>query len=383
MAKKIKGVTCITRNGSTYWYARVDGERVYCGKGDKGYKLAVAARSKYVAKRYENREMAAGLKVRRAEFKTVQDLSNWYMELPTVQQQAGYQRKVIACSHLLKFFGRMALVQVEADDLERYREARKSKGAADGTVNVELAALSAMYHLARKRKKIPSEFMPGEFVMVNDRNPRRIILENEFETLVEHAGDDFADVLICGHESGMRSGEICNLRARQVHLDLPHISGQLVDYIDLGIFDTKTGTRRTVPVSARLKGVLERRLQGLAPEDHVFTYTGRTGLVKTFYPAMISEKMRYSCSRAKIVYGDNPVNEKGERIGIVFHCLRHTRTTRWVEMGFSDEIIRRATGHRSLEAYQQYVKLDPAAVMRLVENRHTNDIKSLQGLAGS
>jgi hypothetical protein len=58
---------------------------------------------------------------------------------------------------------------------------------------------------------------------------------------------------------------------------------------------------------------------------------------------------------------------RGERIGIVFHCLRQTRTTEWVKRGFSDEIIRRATGNRSLEAYQQYVKLDPAAVMRLVE----------------
>jgi hypothetical protein len=56
---------------------------------------------------------------------------------------------------------------------------------------------------------------------------------------------------------------------------------------------------------------------------------------------------------------------------------------RWVEMGFFDDIIRRPTVHRSLEPYQQYVKLDPAAVMRLVDNRQTNDIKFLQSLAGS
>ncbi len=383
MAKKMKGVTFIKRKVTIYWYARVDGRRVYCGKDDKGYKVAVAARSKHVAKLYENREMAAGLKVKRTEFRTIQDLSNWYMELPTVQQQAAYQRKVIACSHLLKYLGRMALAQVEADDLERYREARKSKGAADGTVNVELAALSAMYNLAKKRKKIPAEFMPGEFVMVNGSNPRRIILEDEFKTLLKHADNDFRDVLICGYESGMRSGEISNLRASQVYLDLPHISGQMVDYIDLGIFDTKTGTRRTVPVSEGLKEVLERRLQGLAPEDHVFTYTGRNGQVKIYYPAMTSERMRYACKKATIVYGDNAVNEKGERIGIVFHCLRHTRTTKWVEMGFSDEIIRRATGHKSLEAYQQYVKLDPSAVMRLVAKRHTDDIKSSRTQAAS
>ena len=54
-------------------------------------------------------------------------------------------------------------------------------------------------------------------------------------------------------------------------------------------------------------------------------------------------------------------------------------------MGFSDEIIRRATGHKSLDAYQKYVKLEPQSVMRLVENsdnlkRHTDDIKSSQSL---
>ena len=61
---------------------------------------------------------------------------------------------------------------------------------------------------------------------------------------------------------------------------------------------------------------------------------------------------------------------RGRRIGIVFHCFRHTRTTEWVKMGFSDEIIRRATGHKSLEAYRNYVKLDPYAVMRLVEEKN-------------
>lgn len=37
---KIKGVF----QQGVYWYARVDGKRVYCcGKGDKGYRRAVAS----------------------------------------------------------------------------------------------------------------------------------------------------------------------------------------------------------------------------------------------------------------------------------------------------------------------------------------------------
>ncbi len=159
-----------------------------------------------------------------------------------------------------------------------------------------------------------------------------------------------------------------------------------MDYIDLGIFDTKNGTRRTVPVSARLKEVLERRIDNLGPEDYVFTdhKGGKYTNVRT------AGKMRCLCKRAKVLYGDKLLNQKGERIGIVFHCFRHTRTTTWVEMGYSDEIIRRATGHKTLEAYQQYIKLDPSAVMRLVEGqtelasmkRHTNGIKSAQSLTG-
>jgi len=35
----------------------------------------------------------------------------------------------------------------------------------------------------------------------------------------------------------------------------------------------------------------------------------------------------------------------------------------------SDKIIRRAAGHKSLGAYQQYIRLDATSVMRLVENR--------------
>jgi integrase len=82
----------------------------------------------------------------------------------------------------------------------------------------------------------------------------------------------------------------------------------------------------------------------------------------------VTAKMMHLCKRAKIPYGDKRLNHKGEKEGIVFHCLRHTRTSMWVEMGLSDEIIRRATGHKSLEAYRAYVELDPAAIMRLADN---------------
>ncbi|MFP3870565.1 MAG: hypothetical protein ACLFVT_06775 [Syntrophobacteria bacterium] len=85
--------------------------------------------------------------------------------------------------------------------------------------------------------------------------------------------------------------------------------------------------------------------------------------------------MRYRCQGAALPHGDNALNEKGERIGIVFHCLRHTRTSKWIELGFSDEIIRRATGHKSLEAYKSYVHLDAGTVMTLVAEEPGTSIR--------
>ena len=369
--KKIKGVTC--KNG--YWYARIDGVLKYCGKGDKGFNLAKIARMNWEVKRYENREVNAGLKVKKAGLKKFIDLSNWYMELPMIQEQKIYERKLPASANLIKYFGNKRVNQIEGDDQERYRVHRKAQGVMDGTIDLEIQLMSAMYHLALKRKKITINAMPGEFVKKEYVNPRRILTELEFKKLLDHAAPDFKDVLICGYESAMRSSEICNITASQVHLGIKHISGTVLDYIDLGIFDTKTGARRTIPVSRNLKEVLKRRIKNLNPDDYVFSNKGQR-----YYKALITTQMKTSCEKAGIVYGDKPVNRKGERIGIVFHCLRHTRTTRWVEAGFSDEIVRRATGHKSLDAYQNYIKLDPYAVMRLVENTETdkNGTKSAQ-----
>jgi integrase len=373
---KIKGVTSQQRNGVIYWYARINGKRAYCGKDQEGYDLAVAARGEQEKQKTISRMMGAGLeddvrkmKVLQAEFKNVKALANWYMtELPTVQALKSYKRKTYAAKHLLEYFGDKSLRSVEADDIERYRSRREIQGASSGTIDAEVSLLRTMYNLALKRKKIHVDCMPGEFVIENKRNPRPVITKEQYEELVKNAADeDFRDVLVCGYESAMRSSEIVGLRARQVHLDQIRIVNggkRVVSYIDLGIFDTKTGARRTVPVSNELKEVLNRRLNGLGPDDYVFTYKGkkyRDGIV-------ISQKMMTTCRRAQIPYGDKVLNEKGERVGIVFHCLRHSRTSLWVEAGFSDEIIRRATGHASLEAYRAYVKLDPAVVMRLVED---------------
>ncbi|MBW2470338.1 MAG: site-specific integrase, partial [Deltaproteobacteria bacterium] len=373
--KSMKGVSCAVKGSTEYWYARIDGNKKYCGIGEKGKKIAIAAKAKEITRKYENKEVNAGLKVKKVEFKNFTKLCNWYMQQPSIQEQAGYKRKVSGCKHLISYFGNRGINQIEGTDQEKYRTHRKQQGAKDGTINLEIEILSAAYNMALKDKKIQFSDKPGRFVFKFSHNPRRKVTEEEYTNLLINAEPDLRDLIIAGYESAMRSGELCNLTANKVHLDIKHISGKTVDYIDLGIFDAKNKTRRTVPVSEEFKIVLQRRLKGLDTDDLVFTKEGRK-----WSRNKIALEMAELCKKAEIPYGDNVLNKRGERIGIVFHCFRHTRITRWVEMGFSDEIIRRASGHKDLKAYRNYVKLDPVAVMRLVRN---NEFKTGRAISVS
>jgi integrase len=364
MAKsEMKGVT----SRGNYWYARIDGKKKYCGIGEKGRELAEAARAKHIAKSYETRELSVGLKVERVKLKTFEDLSKWYLSRPQTQRLKSYQNKTILVTHLKRHFQGKALAEIEVDLLEDYRVARELEGAATYSINTEISLIRAMYRLAVKRKKIPRDLLPGEFPQVRGKKaapPRRVITETELERLLEVADEDFKNVVICGYETAMRSAEIANLRAKEVYLDVAHISGAKLDYLE--VEDVKNGEIKTPPVSLRLKEVLKRRLQGLAPGDRVFTEAGLP-----YHTTLISHRMKKYCELAGVPYGDKLLDEDGNRQGVVFHSLRHSRTTRWVEEGWSDQIIMKATGHKSLEVYQGYVHLDASSVMRLVERDKT------------
>jgi integrase len=370
----MKGVTSRKAGNSIFWYARVNDEKVYCGKGKKGRKIAEAARAKYVSERYEKREVAVGLNVARVQLKTFEELSKWYLSRPQTKRLKSYQNKAILAAHLGRHLQDKPLSEIDVDLLEDYREVREMEGAATHSINNEISLIRAMFNLATKRKKIPRELVPGEFPQVRGDKaapPRRVISEEEFERLLEAADQDFADVLVCGYETSLRSREIADLRVKDVRLDVPHISGDKLDY--LAVTDIKNGKTKTPPVSPELKEVLLRRLKGLAPGDRVFTEAGLP-----YYTTLISHRMKKYCELAGVPYGDKVLDESGNRVGVVFHSLRHTRTTIWVEEGWSDQIIMKATGHKSLEVFRGYVHLTAASVMRLVSQRDKTGTKSPQ-----
>ncbi len=69
--------------------------------------------------------------------------------------------------------------------------------------------------------------------------------------------------------------------------------------------------------------MIERRLNGLEPDDRIFSYKGRK-----WYDYTIASKLREACEKADIPYGDKNFDKKGNRIGIAFHYFRHHADSR-------------------------------------------------------
>ena len=76
------------------------------------------------------------------------------------------------------------------------------------------------------------------------------------------------------------------------------------------------------------------------------------------------------------------MTRKVQRRGLSFIACAIPGPQNGLKWAFQMKSLEGATGHKSLEAYQQYVKLDPSAVMRLVETkRYKNGIKTAESVA--
>ena len=382
MAKKMKGVTCIARNGATYWYARVNGKRQYIGKGNKGKKDALEARHKWEYERLQAKRQGIGLETRTTQFRRFIDMMNWYMELPSTQKKPRtYQRLVYCSKHLAKHFGKRPVTRIEAIDLENYREKRKVEGGSDSSVDLEVGLMSMAYNKAKQNKLIPMEAGPGKFEKLNICNPRRPITDEEYAKILKAAENDpeFKDVIICAYETSMRGAEIAKLKVSDVRFGevLAEVPRRITaDYLEVeDIKSRKTPKdRKAVPISDELAKVLKRRMKGLKPTDLIFTDNGEPWRSDN---GMMSRRFKNICEKAGVFYSIHKqyTNSQGRPIsGIDFHCLRVTRITKWAEL-YNDSLVRLASGHKKPEVYRErYCKPSAAAVMTLV-GKPQNDIQ--------
>ena len=201
---------------------------------------------------------------------------------------------------------------------------------------------------------------------------------NEYEAILSHSEGHLKDILIMGYWTGMRKGEIINLKWDRVDLK--------TRMIHLKAEDTKEGKRtgkgKSIPISKDVYKVLtrdNRHIRSIETDNHVFLYNGRS-IKQRFETAL-----KTACDRAGIQWGRNQEN------GFIFHDLRHTFVTDMRKAGVSKSVRMSITGHSIRDMDDRYNKIDNAdkheAIRKLeafrnvdhsVDQAHRQKAKTLQ-----
>ena len=230
--------------------------------------------------------------------------------------------------HLQPFFGSLRAVQVTSSLLNTYVDRRQVEGAANGTINRELAALKRMFNLGRRATPPKVIFVPA-FPRLAENNVRQGFLEDaQYEKLLKSCMELWFQALVeMGATYGWRIGELKNLRVDQI--DLANWT------IRLHPGTTKNKEGREVKMTKSVRALLELCVDGKGREDYVFT--------------------RPSGKRVKDFRGVWEMARQAAGVPyLLFHDLRRTAARNYRRAGIAEGVIMKIGGWKTRSVFERY-----------------------------
>jgi integrase len=221
------------------------------------------------------------------------------------------------------------------DFIDRSLTRLRTEGKAPATINRYYSALHKVIAWGGKRKYVPD--MPDFEWQDEDEGRLRWLSQDEEVRMVAFLKtfgfDEAADFVVCAIDTGCRRSELLTAKRDQLHEKW------------LRLWETKSGAARSVPLTRRSHAILERRLPW-AIEEH---------------------QLRYAWEKAKKAMGLSDDQD------FVLHACRHTRATRFVEMGVNLGVIQRWLGHKNIATTMRYAHISDEAMLSALsqlENIH-------------
>lgn len=295
-------------------------------------------------------------------------------------------------------FGSWRVADLVTDTIERFREARRAGGTGVVGTNRHLGMLRAVFNWAVRTGYVDATpFKRGTepVVKLSDeptRSRRFDVDTDEEDRLLAMCGEHLRAVVEAALETGMRRGEILSLQWKQVDgcavEQDKNITWAPRAELVLPWMKTKTRRDRRIPISSRLKLILEMRRFDPAGKPHdedryVFgnaigqqiSDVGRaweTALLRAYSYAP-SYVMRQLGERTVKTANLSPESRKKlAEIDLHFHDLRREAGSRWLEGGVPLHTIRDWLGHTSIAQTSTYLSGTMRAqhdAMKAFENR--------------
>jgi integrase len=250
--------------------------------------------------------------------------------------------------NLRAFFRGRVLNGLKAADIRGYIEERQAKGTAPGTINRELALLSAALNFMRREYEWQ---VPNPVTGRKLREPEgrlRWLTREEAEHLLSMAETEsraphLPDFIRLALHTGMRRGELLGLEWKRVDLK--------AGLIHLEAVHTKTAKRRSVPLNetarAAIVARMKFRMKHCPGSPWVFCDKDGSRL------ASVRKAFESACRRAGIK-------------DFTIHDLRHTCAAWLVSNGAQLAAVRDLLGHSTIKMTERYAHLAPENVRAAV-----------------
>jgi integrase len=341
------------RRGSPHWwirYADQNGRIVRESTNTTVKKLAREILAKKKVLVAEGRH----LDVKKIPKTTFFELCDQYWKLE------GKNKRTKGLENILKIwkkaFGNIPLRDLTQQRVEKFlTERTESEKLSPASRNRHLAMLSSLFNKGIEWE-IAVENPARGIKKLREKGARtRFLDQGEIDRLLKKSSDDLRPILVVALHTGMRRGEIFNLRWADVDLKNRVIT----------VKESKSGKKRTIPIDdtlfSTLRGLSSRFTKGLvfpAPRS----------------PKNGKEKVRYDVKRAF----DNALT-KAEIDDFRFHDLRHTFASHLVMNGVDVKTVQELLGHASLTMTMKYAHLAPdhrARAIKTLDSAYQTDTKT-------
>jgi integrase len=259
-------------------------------------------------------------------------LMDKYMSEHSRPNKASSDRDERSLKHLKPVFEDILISEITPRMINEYKTSRRKEGASPCSINRELALMKHAFTLAMQEWECIAENPVKRVSMEKEPPARDRWLDDEEEkNLLEKSPEWLKRYIIFALDTGCRKNEIRFLTWENVS------SHNTV----VNIFGTKTGERRSIPLTQRVCSMLQAMQKGKKirsiKKDFVFTHPeGQQVNLHTLRSAF-----ERACENAGI---DN----------FRFHDLRHTFASRLAQKGVDPYTIQRLMGHKSFSTTQRY-----------------------------
>ena len=252
-----------------------------------------------------------------------------YLDYAKVNKRS-WGRDESSLKRLLPFFGNLLLSKITPRHIEEYKRVRLDK-VKPGTVNRELASLKHMFTIAEKLGRFDGKNPVKQVKFLQERQyVMKILDREEINRLIDAAADHLKPILIIAVSTGMRKGEIFNLRWSDIDF--------IAHYIH--IKETKSNVMRKVPmnavVAATLKNI-ERKSEFIFPSSWSKKHKHINDVFRL---------LKAACKKAGIR-------------DLRFHDLRHTAATLMVTGGVPLVTVSQILGHATIHMTMKYAHPTP------------------------